>query len=692
MQKRIRIFSFFVMLALIVSTISAETTHAAKKKKVTVKKVTVSAPSGKTVYVAKGKKVKLTSKVTVTPNKKANKKVTYRSKNKKIATVTSKGTVKGKKAGKTKIVVTSKKNKKKKATIKVVVKKAAVKKVSMAKTLSLTVGASKKLSATVTPKKNTSKKLAWTSSNPKVATVKNGTVKAKVAGKTTIKAKSTDGSNKSATCTVTVSSGKTVTKTNLASVNVYGSTTLSLSLSRAQSLAIGNITIQYKASPNAKYRTATIDRLTTQDNRNYMLSLASVDQLRTGYYLKATISSLSGTKTKEITVGAFNQTTPPKYAFSGMVGKEFSEYIYLQNYLAGIITSYKITSVPAGLKTRVYTDKIQIYGTPTAVADGTTTKITLTQDNGKTMVISMNFYIGDENTLVVGQMETQSFGKDAYFQVSATSGVAGGYSPSEYKTREDYTYERLTSYPNGEVGSTRHDGELSFSFFEDGYIVGCFEKEGTYTFPIKITAPNGLSKVIQIVIKITPSVNIKGTVRDAEGNVMPYKNVYIYFEDNAVVEDYESDWDSVGGSCGKDGTFSHYIQKGRVGTLKVMDYPIGRYTFTKDMNLNIKLPVYRVEFDVDEPWQYLPDPNYQYNYYTVEKAYVAPVNTLLSSGCYISNGSPDYAFFPSGAYKITGSITIHYSDGSNNYELQKEIGGNFTVSGKSLKNVPITIK
>ena len=68
----------------------------AQAKKASVKKVTASAPSGKKVYVAKGKKVKITTTVKVKPNKKANKKVTYKSANKKIATVSAKGCKSGK--------------------------------------------------------------------------------------------------------------------------------------------------------------------------------------------------------------------------------------------------------------------------------------------------------------------------------------------------------------------------------------------------------------------------------------------------------------------------------------------------------------------------------------------------------------------------------------------------------------------
>ena len=74
------------------------------------------------------------------------KKVSYKSANRKIATVNSKGIVKGVKPGKTKITVVSKKSKKKKASIRVVVKKAAIKKVTLnVKSANLSIGESKQL-------------------------------------------------------------------------------------------------------------------------------------------------------------------------------------------------------------------------------------------------------------------------------------------------------------------------------------------------------------------------------------------------------------------------------------------------------------------------------------------------------------------------------------------------------------------
>lgn len=139
----------------------------------------------------------------------ASKAVTYKSSNKKIATVSSKGVVTGKKAGKVKITVTSKKNKKVKKTVAITVKnlKPSSIKVSASKA-EIAVGASKTLTATVKPE-GVYAPVKWTSSNTKVATVsKSGKVVAKKTGTATITAQSTQKNSKGkylkATCKVTV--------------------------------------------------------------------------------------------------------------------------------------------------------------------------------------------------------------------------------------------------------------------------------------------------------------------------------------------------------------------------------------------------------------------------------------------------------------------------------------------------------
>ena len=178
---------------------------AGAKTKVKVKKVSVKSNYGKIVHVAVGKKVKLTTTVKVKPNKAKNKKVTYKSSKKKVATVTSGGYVKGKKTGSCKVTVTSKSNKKKKAKISVKVVK-QVKSVELdAEEADLYAGETKKLKATVLPASGSFKKLKWTTSNANVAKVSStGKITGVAAGTATIKATSVEGSKKSAKCQVKV--------------------------------------------------------------------------------------------------------------------------------------------------------------------------------------------------------------------------------------------------------------------------------------------------------------------------------------------------------------------------------------------------------------------------------------------------------------------------------------------------------
>ena len=139
----------------------------------------------------------------------ASKAVTYKSSNKKIATVSSKGVVTGKKAGKVNITVTSKKNKKVKKVVKITVKnlKPSSVKVSAVKA-TVVVGKTNTLKATVKPA-GVYCPVKWTSSNKAVATVSsNGKVTAKKAGTATITVKATQKNSKgkylSTACKVTV--------------------------------------------------------------------------------------------------------------------------------------------------------------------------------------------------------------------------------------------------------------------------------------------------------------------------------------------------------------------------------------------------------------------------------------------------------------------------------------------------------
>ena len=108
MKKIAKITASVLAFAMVLTMAPAKNADAAKKVK--IKKVTVESSitkDRKSIVVAKGKAVKLLANVKATPNKAANKKVAFKSNNKKVAVVNKKGIVKGIKAGKTKITVTA---------------------------------------------------------------------------------------------------------------------------------------------------------------------------------------------------------------------------------------------------------------------------------------------------------------------------------------------------------------------------------------------------------------------------------------------------------------------------------------------------------------------------------------------------------------------------------------------------------
>ncbi len=167
-----------------------------------VKKIKLSGISKK---IAVGKNIKLTA--TVLPSDATNKAVTWKSSNKKYATVSSIGKITVKKAGVGKtvtITATAKDGSGVKATYKIKIMKHKVTNVKL-KASKKTIKAGRKVVINAMVKTNgkkANKTLKWTSSNTKYATVTSkGVVKTKKAGKgkvVTITAASTDGTNKKA--------------------------------------------------------------------------------------------------------------------------------------------------------------------------------------------------------------------------------------------------------------------------------------------------------------------------------------------------------------------------------------------------------------------------------------------------------------------------------------------------------------
>lgn len=204
-STRKQLFALVLALAMVFTSVSVPSVTAEAAKNVKVKKIQITNPKKKKVTLVRGKTLQI--KVKVTPKNAKNKKVTYKSSKKKIASVSKKGKVKGLKKGTAKITVTAKDGSKKKATLTVkVVNPVKVKKVTVSPAAAaLDVGKTVTLKAACTPKNATNKAVSWKTSNKGVATVTSaGVVKGVKAGTAKITATAKDGSKKSASCTVTV--------------------------------------------------------------------------------------------------------------------------------------------------------------------------------------------------------------------------------------------------------------------------------------------------------------------------------------------------------------------------------------------------------------------------------------------------------------------------------------------------------
>ncbi len=525
-------------LAMVLSLGVVSNPDTASAAKVKVKKVTVKSPSGKTAYVAKGKKVKLTTTVKVTPSKSANKKVTYKSANSRIAKVNSKGQITGVKVGNTKITVTSKKNRKKKASIKVVVKNVSVSKVKLnVSKVTLAVGAKKTLKATISPK-SASKTIQWTTSKKKVATVSaKGVVKGKKEGSATITALAADGSGKKATCKVTVGAG-------IKNVEVPNSSIVRVTLSSAKKLTAANFVVQNKKTPSGAYSTSEgVESVVTNDGgKTYDVELDNESGIDSYSYVKVTVSALKVDKSKEVYVG--NVPSSSGYGVvntvsrvTGKVGDSFEEGLYLDDVDSTGVIKYSVTGLPEGLKAYVSKDatSISVKGKFKKVENGTTAVLTGVDEAGKTFKKNYVFYVGDENTIVGNFLGDTVLAYDAADDpntpfINEASGhifsmdeidelgdgvIAGGSGSYEYAA---------TGLP-AQVDTMTVEGVLHHK----SDAKGDYEAVPAATYNVSVTVRDKKNPNVQatfpFALSVVSGVTLTGTVKDASG--APAKNINI---------------------------------------------------------------------------------------------------------------------------------------------------------------------
>lgn len=489
-----------VLLILAAAVLLGAAPSAVAEAKVKVKKVTVKSNYGKMVHVAVGKKVKLTPTVKVSPNKAANKKVTYKSSNKKIATVTAGGYVKGKKTGSCKITVTSKKNKKKKATIKVkVVKK--VTSVSLSKSsLTIPAGNSEKLKKTVLPATGSFQSVKWTTSNKKVATVSSaGVVKAVAAGTATIKAASVEGSAKSASCKVKVLSADAI---SISEVSVLSEDTVRVTLDRAKTLNASQIAIQGKRYSFGKYNTKyTIRKLRNYDNKTYDITLNSNYSIEKDSFVKVTISSLpgNGTKTGESQAIFVKNTAPVGQKWLALVGDRCDKTIDLSEYCYGNI-SYKLTGSVPGITCTQKNNTLVFSGVYQSVTQGTAITVEASDETGNVVKQQIEIAVGNDTDIAGMAPDLTILTGERLVQKSFASALGGS---------GNYRFS-ATGMPGG------------LKVYEDGTITGTPISAGTSQVTVTVTDSDnaGCKAVFTATIKVADQKKVTGTVVDANNKVV----------------------------------------------------------------------------------------------------------------------------------------------------------------------------
>ena len=192
---------------------------------------------GNLTLTSAGQTASLTA--TVSPSNATNKSVTWTSSNPSVATVSSSGVVTAVANGTATITATTADGSNKTATCAVTVNipvKATGVTLNQTSLTLTSAGQTATLQATVSPSNASNKNVTWSSSNPSVATVSNGVVTAVANGTATITATTADGSNKTATCAVTVNipvkaTGVTLNQTSLTLTSAGQTATLQATVS-----------------------------------------------------------------------------------------------------------------------------------------------------------------------------------------------------------------------------------------------------------------------------------------------------------------------------------------------------------------------------------------------------------------------------------------------------------------------------
>lgn len=202
--RKKRFISVVIALALLLCTCCFVSSAAATSIRINVSQVTIQS----------GGQYQLSAIIMPSNSSKTLK---WSSSNNSVASVNNNGLVTGRNSGTATITCTTTDGSNLSASCTVTVAQ-LISSISMQGNLEIYTGNSQRLSVTITPSNATGKALKWSSSNNNVASVNDGVVTGIAPGTATVTCVTTDGSKKSASCTVVVKQGVTgitLNKTNV---------------------------------------------------------------------------------------------------------------------------------------------------------------------------------------------------------------------------------------------------------------------------------------------------------------------------------------------------------------------------------------------------------------------------------------------------------------------------------------------
>lgn len=517
-MKKCRKIMAFVAVVLAFAMVFTNVSVPAEAATTSVKSISVTNLPSNTLTLKAGKTFALKTNVAAS-------KLKFATSNSRIATVTSKGTIKAVKSGKANITISLKTN----ATVKKVISVTVGRPVTGVKlnrtTLTLVKGKSAVFRTTVTPANASNKKLVWKSSNTAVLKVSTtGKITGVKTGVATITATAADGSSKKAVCKVTV-----VNPTRVTSVSMTDPLTAKVVLSQAQKLTVSNFSAKAGTVLNGTFPISVkIDSVTTKDNKTYILKFNKKRQLDNQVKVRITVSGLYGTG-----------TTSVERSSTHGIKKELSSVLYTckQNVMTaqsmeldpdGGYYRYTVKNLPTGIKfTTDSKDNYKCFfvGTPTKISSPVST-LTAKDEMGNVYIVRIMWNIYNDSTIAASY-------QTGYYNIDY------GVTSVGVKSKVWKVSGGSGSYTYAIVGDN-----YGLSIDSAGTISGTMSKPGTYTVRVKVSDANNpsLNRTVNCVIAVSKEISVAGTIKTKNGKTVNDAKLMFTNDDNSsgFAIDYKS--------------------------------------------------------------------------------------------------------------------------------------------------------